>query len=181
MCAALRKAEHKAALLRGYIPVIFLTTLARGRPRIDPELLMFYTDAPRPPPGPTPTEALYDNADHQPALWPALIEGALYHPEPHVIKSMRTLIFAAQHFGDKGPGEVIGAFRSGPDGKKEETHVGISKVDGTIFVRAAGVMMDNLGWVGRGQQEGRWDSSALGWDAAWEVDVTRATHVHASR
>ena len=165
MCAALRRVEHKAALLRAYIPVMILTILSRGRPRIDPELLMSYTDAPRPPPsGPTSTK----NIEDQVAPWPALIEGVQYHPESHVLKSMRTLVFAAQHFGDKGPGEVIGAFRSGPDGKKEETHVGISKVDGTIFVRAAGVMMDNLGWVGHGQKEGEWDRSALGWDAAWD-------------
>ncbi|KIM42122.1 hypothetical protein M413DRAFT_409215 [Hebeloma cylindrosporum] len=174
MLALLRKAEHKAALLRAYVPVMLLITLARGRPRIDPELLMSYSDVPRPPsvgqaniqPGPTSTGNPGDDADFNP--WPALIEGALYHPDSHVLKAMRTLIFAAQHFGDKGPGEFVGACGSGPDGKKEETHVGISKVDGTVFVRAAGVMMDNLGWLGRGQKEGEWDRSALGWEAAWD-------------
>ena len=174
MCALLKKAEHKAALLRAYVPVILLLTLARGRPRIDPEVLMSYTDAPRPPPsgqaknqpGLTSIGNPEDDADYNP--WPALIEGVLYHSDSHVLKSMRTLVFAAQHFGDKGPGEVIGAFRNGHDGKKEETHAGISKVDGTIFVRAAGVMMDTLGWLGRGQKEGEWDHSALGWDAAWD-------------
>jgi len=29
-------------------------------------------------------------------------------------------------------------------------------------------MMDILGWSGYGQEEGEWDRSALGWDAAWE-------------
>jgi len=174
MCAVLRKAEHKAALLRAYVPFLLLTTLARGRPRIDPELLMSYTDVPRPPssdkaktqPGPTSPRNPEDDDDYHP--WPSLIEGVQYHSDSHVLKSMRTLIFAAQHFGDKGPGEVVGTFRSGADGKKEETHAGISKVDGTIFVRAAGIMMDNLGWLGCGQKEGEWDQSALGWDAAWD-------------
>jgi hypothetical protein len=174
MCAVLRKSEHKAALLRAYVPVMLLITLARGRPRIDPELLMSYTDVPRPPPsgqaklqpGPTATGNPEDDADYNP--WPALIEGVLYHSDSHVLKSMRTLIFAAQHFGDKGPGELVGTFGSGTDGKREETHAGISKVDGTIFVRAAGIMMDSLGWLGRGQKGGEWDRSALGWDAAWD-------------
>jgi hypothetical protein len=35
-------------------------------------------------------------------------------------------------------------------------------------VRAAGAMMNTLGWSGHGQKEGDWDRSALGWDAAWE-------------
>jgi len=184
ICAVLRKAEHKATLIRAYIPVMLWVTLARGRPRIDPELLMSYTDVPCPPPsGAASTENAEDDVDYHP--WPALIEGVQHHPDSHVLKSMRTLIFAAQHFGDKGPGEVIGTFRSGPNGEKEETHVGISKADGTIFVRAAGMMMDTLGWVGRGQKEGKWDSSALGWDAAWAWDLdgndTRPTHLHSSR
>ena len=174
MCAVLKKAEHKAALLRAYVPTLLLITLTRGRPRIDPELLMSYTDVPRPPssdkakiqPGPTSTGNPEDDADYHP--WPALVEGVQYHSDSHVLKSMRTLIFAAQHFGDKGPGEIVGTFRSGADGEKEETHTGISKVDGTIFVRAAGIMMDNLGWLGRGQKEGEWDRSALGWEAAWD-------------
>ena len=172
MCAVLKKPEHKAALLRAYVPFLLLTTLARGRPRIDPELLMSYTDVPRPPPSgkakiqPGPTRNPEDDADYHP--WPALIEGVQYHTDSHVLKSMRTLVFAAQHFGDKGPGEVVGTFQNGADGKKEETHVGISKVDGTIFVRAAGIMMDNLGWLGCGQKEGEWDQSALGWDATWD-------------
>lgn len=43
---------------------------------------------------------------------------------------------------------------------------GIGKVDGTVFVRAAGVMVDTLGW-GEGGEKGEWDRSALGWDEAW--------------
>ncbi|KAF8970474.1 hypothetical protein BDZ97DRAFT_1754058 [Flammula alnicola] len=173
LCALLKKQEHKAALIRTYIPVMVLFILARGRPRIDPELLMSYTAVPRPPSTsgdhPKPAETAVgnpaDNADYNP--WPALIEGVRYHSDSHVLKSMRTLIFATQHFGDTPPGGVIGAFRT-QGGKQEETHVGMGKVDGTIFVRSAGVMMETLGWSGYGQKETDWDRSALGWDAAWE-------------
>ena len=44
------------------------------------------------------------------------------------------------------------------------------KLDGSAFVRAAGVLLDVMGWVGPGggEQEGDWDRSALGWDEAWE-------------
>ncbi|PPQ89262.1 hypothetical protein CVT25_001346 [Psilocybe cyanescens] len=176
--AVLRKPEHKAELLRVYIGVLVLTMLSRGRPRIDPEYLMSFTDVPRPPldkgvfrsPIKSALGSPGDDGDYDP--WPALIEGVQYHPDAHVLKALRTLVYGAQHFGITPPGEVIGAFRSqSQDGTKEETHVGIGKVDGTIFVRAAGVLMDTLGWVGYGQEEGQWDRSALGWDAAWENDA----------
>ena len=41
-------------------------------------------------------------------------------------------------------------------------------MDGTIFIRAAGLVMETLGWVSYGQKPGTWDGSALGWDAAWD-------------
>jgi hypothetical protein len=179
LCDMLKKSEHKAALIRAYIPVMTMLVLTRGRPRIDPELLMSYNYVPRPPLDksafPKPAEKSLgtpgDDADYNP--WPAIIEGVQYHPDSHVPKAMRTLIFAAQHFGTTPPGEVVGAFSSEDSvhgGRpREETHAGMAKVDGTIFVRAAGVLMDTLGWVSYGQKEGQWDRSALGWEAAWEL------------
>lgn len=171
-CAVLKKREHKAALLRTFIPALVIIVLCRGRPRIDPELVMSYTDVPRPPfpkvVFPTPSESSLgtpaDDEDYDP--WPALIEGVKYHPDTHVLKAMRTLVYGAQHFGITPPGGVIGAFTR----QKEETHVGMAKVDGTLFVRAAGMLMDTLGWVGYGQREGKWDRSMLGWDQAWEKE-----------
>jgi hypothetical protein len=179
ICGSLRNAEHKAALLRAFVPAMLVFVLSRGRPRIDAELAMSYTAFPRPPtfskpPGNGPSspppnassEAIGSpgvNEDYNP--WLSLMEGCLYHSEPHVVKVMRTLYFAAQQYGDKP--SVPGAWMTGSSAA-EETHTGIGKVDGTVFVRAAGVVMDTLGWSGHGQKEGQWDTSALGFDAAWE-------------
>lgn len=170
-CAVLKKCEHKAALLRTFIPILVVVVLIRGCPRIDPELLMSYSEVPRPPISkeafPAPFEsslgAPTDDADYNP--WPALIEGVKYHPDPHVLKAMRSLVYGAQHFGVTPPGGVIGAIMSHTTQK--ETHVGMAKVDGTLFVRAAGLLMATLGWVGNGQKEGQWDRSGLGWNQAW--------------
>jgi len=82
---------------------------------------------------------------------------------------MRSLIYGAQHFGTTPAAEVIGAYTLNNQ-YGTETHKGMSTVDGTVFVRAAGVLMDTLGWVSYGQAEGNWDRSALGWEAAWETD-----------
>ncbi|KAF8804705.1 hypothetical protein BYT27DRAFT_7259180 [Phlegmacium glaucopus] len=169
--SVLKKPAHKSALLSAYIPVVVLITLARGRPRINPELLMSYTDVPRPPVSagsfPEPSSASLGNprtdADYNP--WPAIIEAVQYHRDSHVPKALRTLIFASQKYGDKAPGAAIGAFHRDSGA---ETHNGTGKLDGTIFTRAAGLVMETLGWVSYGQNEGKWDGSALGWDAAWD-------------
>ena len=173
LCALLEKPAYKAALLNAYIPVFVLITLSRGRPRINPKLLMSYTDIPRPPGSssnvPETNNGSLGNpqndADYNP--WPAMIEAVQYHPDSHVPKTLRTLILASQRYGDKAPGEAIGAFHRDSGG---ETHVGTGELDGTIFTRAAGLVMETLGWVSYGQKAGEWDRSALGWDAAWDSD-----------
>jgi hypothetical protein len=45
---------------------------------------------------------------------------------------------------------------------------GLEQADGTIFIRAAGVIMDVTGWCREGEDEGGWDMSALGYDEAWK-------------
>ena len=170
--AVLKKPAHKAALLNVYIRTLVLITLTRGRPRINPKLLMSYTDIPRPPVStgnsPAPSSTSLGNpkndADYNP--WPAIIEAVQYHHDSHVPKTLRTLILASQRYGDKAPGTAIGAFHRDSG---VETHSGTGKMDGTIFVRVAGMVMDTLGWVSYGQKEGDWDRSALGWDAAWDL------------
>ena len=170
--AALHKSEHKAALLRGYIPVFVMVTLIRGRPRIDPELLMSYSDVPRPPissgeplkPASMAIGSPLEDESYNP--WPAIIEGVRYHADSHVLKTIRTLVYGAQRYGDTPAGEVVGTFRD--EDRQEETHKGLAKVDGTIFVRAAGMVMNEMGWLGHGQESGDWDRSALGWDDAWK-------------
>jgi Questin oxidase-like len=165
---------HKANLLRAYLPVFILITLARGRPRINPGLLMSYTDTPRPPVqlvSHPDASVGHSEKDDEYNPWLPMIGDAIYHPDSHVLKTMRTLVFAARTFGNAGPGTAPGAYRGGPEGgkQKEETHVGTASMDGTVFVRAAGMLMDYMGWVGHGQEaRGDWDRSALGWDAAWE-------------
>ncbi|CAL1713315.1 unnamed protein product [Somion occarium] len=163
--------ESKALLLRATLPVFLLYLIMRGRPRIDPELMMSYTANPRPPKSenaPAPdSSALGDpRRDEFANPWPAIVASVLHAPDPHTVKAIRALYYAAQKYGTTPAGGAIGAFQ--PNG--EETHKGTSKTDGTIFVRAAGVVMDVLGWVSHGQEEGTWDRSALGWDDAWKTD-----------
>lgn len=167
---AIPNMESKVNMLRSIVPVILMYLVMRGRPRINPELLMSYTAVPRPPgPNRPPpySSAIGDprtDADVNP--WPEIVASVLHAPDAHTVKAIRTLFYAAQKYGTTPPGGAIGAYL--PDGR--ESHKGMAKVDGTIFVRAAGVVMDTLGWVSHGQKEGDWDRSALGWDDAWNND-----------
>jgi hypothetical protein len=164
---------HKASILRAYLPGMIVIILARGRPRIDPELMMSYTATPRPPTLTLPPlrEGVIgdprDDGDYNP--WATIIQSVFHATDSHVLKTIRSLVYAAQKYGDTRPGGAIGAF-STKDGK--ETHKGMAKVDGSIFVRAAGLVMDNIGWNGHRQGQVRdsdtWDRSALGWDDAWK-------------
>ncbi|EIW59226.1 uncharacterized protein TRAVEDRAFT_147129 [Trametes versicolor FP-101664 SS1] len=160
--------ESRATLLRALVPVLLIYLTVRGRPRIDAELAMSYTDAPRAPneqrlqPDASAIGSPQEPADFNP--WPAMVASVVYAPDAHTLKAVRTMYYAAQRYGRTPPGGAIGAF----DTEGRETHAGIAKVDGSIFVRAAGVVMDTLGWVTHGQKEGSWDRSALGWDDAWK-------------
>ncbi|TFY61173.1 hypothetical protein EVG20_g7157 [Dentipellis fragilis] len=174
LAAPLRSDTARAQLLTAQLTVVLAYVLLRGRPRVDPELLMSYTAVPLPPSlraapilpgGPTPG-ALGDPTDHaQVNPWPALITHVLPARDAHTIKALRALYVGAQRYADVPAGAVIGAV----DCEGRETHKGARALDGTVFVRAAGVMVDNMGWVGPGeaQEAGAWDRSALGWDAAW--------------
>ncbi|KAJ6462261.1 hypothetical protein C8R47DRAFT_924075, partial [Mycena vitilis] len=164
MLAALPDPVHKAQLLQGYARVSALFVLLRGRPRIDIPLLMSYPVDPRPPQHGAPggAAALGDAQGTNP--WLAMIQNALHHKDAHVLKAVRTLYYCGVRYGSMGPGEAIGA----RDEEGKESHVGAGAMDGTVFVRAAGVISDTLGWVAYGAEEGEWDFSGLGWDAAWE-------------
>ena len=169
LLAAIPSVQSKVALLRSVVPVILLILLIRGRPRIDAELAMSYTNVPRPPAsaqGPTPdSSAIGDPSqddDYNP--WPMIVASVLHAPDTHTLKAVRALYYGAVKSGRTPPGGAIGAF----DGHGRETHPGMAMVDGSLFVRAAGVVMDTLGWVTHGQKAGSWDRSALGWDDAWK-------------
>ncbi|KAJ7214862.1 hypothetical protein GGX14DRAFT_609552, partial [Mycena pura] len=158
---------HKAQLLQGFARATALFVLIRGRPRIDVPLLMSYPADARPhahtPPG--GAAALGSpSAPGETNAWLAIVQNALHHRDPHVVKAVRSLYYAGARYGRTAPGAVIGA----RDAAGKETHVGAGAMDGSVFVRAAGVVSETLGWVAYGGEEGNWDRSALGWDAAWE-------------
>ncbi|KZV69525.1 hypothetical protein PENSPDRAFT_652277 [Peniophora sp. CONT] len=164
LLGALKLPGSKARLLGSYLGSLFAILLARGSPTFDAGLLMSYSATPAPPKGPTPKHDLpaalgdptipeYENA------WATMLPHVLPALDSHTLKAFRSLYVYAQLYGGTLASEVRGA-KAIPGG---------DKLDGSAFVRAAGVLLDVMGWVGPGggEQEGTWDRSALGWDEAW--------------
>ncbi|KAJ3566538.1 hypothetical protein NP233_g6942 [Leucocoprinus birnbaumii] len=171
----LKGSRSKVAFIRSYIPVMIFVMIAMGRPLIRADLVQTWTETPRPAGWDKVLGINKDkdsgvgnmNKDEDYNPWPSLIQGAIHHPDMHLAKAMRSLILASQKYGTTRPGEVIGAFRPGK-AEREETFKGTSQIDGTLFVRAAGVMMDYMGWsISGGEAKVDWDRSSLGYDEAW--------------
>ena len=134
----------------------FLNALAlyvsRGRPPLP--LADFYSNtaaAPAPPLAtPTPaTDALLPA--HTPNPWLPLAQSALAHPDTHLCKTQRALMHYADMYGGAAPGCFA---------ELEELD-GAGALDGTLFVRVAGLTMDRLGWMREGGDQGKYDYSGF--------------------
>jgi hypothetical protein len=162
----------KVKLLKAFLPVTMMYVLARGRPRIDVGLMISYTVAPRPPGQPsatlTPSVCTVGDPNETYNPWLNISASVIHAPDAHTVKAIRALYYAAQHYGHKKARDLPGCFIMTDEGRRVETLPGIFELDGTLFVRAAGVVMDTLGWVTHGDNPGNWDSSGLGWDGAWK-------------
>jgi len=167
----IKKPRYKATLLQAYVTNASGYMMIRGRPKIDGKLIMAASAHPHPPSpsksvAATKSDAIGNPNDPSHANpWLDIIRAALYAPDSHVPKTIRTLVYGAQKYGDTPAGGVPGAI--GKDGK--ETLPGLALVDGTFWVRAAGVVSDVLGWIDEEGKlsEGDWDRSGLGWEEAW--------------
>ncbi|WWC89561.1 uncharacterized protein L201_004485 [Kwoniella dendrophila CBS 6074] len=163
---------NRRLLLKAYLLVILNTALARGRPQIDPDLLMSYDAFPTAPGADSIVKAKEGNVIGRPEKkenrnpWLGIIESSLSHPDSHCPKAIRSLLYFSTSYGSTKPGCFIGTYLSG--GQTHETLHGLSKVDGSVFIRGAGAIMNQMGWTREGQDEGNWEMSPVGYDEVWQ-------------
>ncbi|TXT04840.1 hypothetical protein VHUM_03923 [Vanrija humicola] len=153
-------ATARRAVLQSYVLTIFQIALARGRPRLYPAESMSWTAAPAPkaaPAVPAPDAIGGPSSAAEQNPWLAIVANALVAKDSHVPKTIRALLHYSQLYGGTPAGGVPGAGA-----------VGGHMLDGTLFVRAAGRVMDATGWQAAGERERNWDRSGLGWDAVWD-------------
>ncbi|GAA5872957.1 hypothetical protein JCM3774_004886 [Rhodotorula dairenensis] len=92
--------------------------------------------------------------------WMKVLQSAVDHDDEHVTKVVRSLYWAATQFG------------ASPKGMFTSSLPGTEDMDGTIFIRAAGLTLAGMGWAHEGDagRPGSWDRSALGFESTWADD-----------
>ncbi|OBZ73218.1 hypothetical protein A0H81_07059 [Grifola frondosa] len=145
-------------LLRTFFNVSVVWWIARGRPALP--IREFYagtTPKPAEPGAPhgTPTEKTLTPADASPNPWLPILQTTLVHPAEHLCKLQRALAHYAAHYGTVPAGHFAELARQSPGLEGAEV------LDGTVFVRAAGLTADRMGWMREGQEEMNWDRAGF--------------------
>ncbi|CAL1702702.1 unnamed protein product [Somion occarium] len=83
-----------------------------------------------------------------PNPWLPIIQSTLVHPDEHLCKIQRALSHFAAELGETAPG-TFSSLVSGLDDA--------DILDGTLFIRAAILTQNRLGWMREGQDERNWD------------------------
>ncbi|KAJ7023708.1 hypothetical protein C8F04DRAFT_1213242 [Mycena alexandri] len=148
--ASISTPASKTMLLRAYFSRSLAYWISRGRPILN--IRSFFASSTVPTiPGPTPTP--YSSAFPKPTAlgaltpnpWLQIIQSALVHPDDHLGKFQRTLAYYGALYGAVTAGEFKGTELDGSD-----------YVDGTLFLRAAGLTMEKMGRVREGEKDQYW-------------------------
>ncbi|KAF8259250.1 hypothetical protein EI94DRAFT_1813630 [Lactarius quietus] len=82
--------------------------------------------------------------------WARIITNSIAFPEEHLAKTVRSLAVFAARWGGRPVGYFAGGGEDGLEGREV--------LDGTLFVRAAGLTLDRLGWAHEsGKELDNWD------------------------
>lgn len=183
LLARLRDAPHaQVLLLRSYFTVCLSWYIARGRPKFD--VRAFYA-SPSATPYPLPIHSL--PTPHKDALpgqdkpqsrvpdpWLPLVQTTVVHPDEHLAKAVRSLAAWASKFGKTPAGTFKGPSHQSTgsaDAIQADTVTnptleggigtelpGAEYLDGTLFIRVAGLTVARLGRVGQGEAPAEfWD------------------------
>lgn len=148
--------QSASVLLRTYFTIALVLYVARGRPSLP--IAEFYANTsvhPEPPSSVAPKPSKDTLAPYTaPNSWLPIIQTTLVHPDEHLCKTQRAL----WHFADMYGGTPKGRF----DGTGAHSRLeGAGDLDGTLFVRAAGLTANRLGWMREGQEKRGWDAKGF--------------------
>ena len=154
------KPPSQALLLRYYFTASIAAFILRGRPNLNIKSFYESQETVYPLPGgvlPTPHEKALPLPGVDPNRvkaitpnpWLPIIETSLAHPNEHLIKLQRALAHFSALFGSRGPGACV-------EGAAQELE-GAELLDGTLFIRVAGLVAKKMGRVREGEANGNWD------------------------
>ena len=137
-----------ATLLRVYFTLSLVWYIARGAAPIP--ISDFYnavSSVPNPPVAAPQSVAQTLPPQNAPNAWHPIIQTTIVHPDDHLCKIQRALLHFAEVYG----GAPRGTFAS----------QGFDTLDGTLFLRVAGLTADRLGWMREGQAQRGWDRAGF--------------------
>ncbi|KXN91345.1 Oxidoreductase AflY [Leucoagaricus sp. SymC.cos] len=163
--ARLSDSPHaQIALLRSYLSVALSVYVSRARPRLD--IAAFFksssaTAYPLPIHSlPTPSKDALPGQDkietRVPDPWLPLVQTTIVHPDEHLPKVIRALATFASKFGTTTAGS-FGSPEVCAEGALKTELPGAEFLDGTLFIRAAGLTSARMGRVGQGEAASWWD------------------------
>ncbi|KAF5372179.1 hypothetical protein D9758_005082 [Tetrapyrgos nigripes] len=135
-------AASQEMLLRGFFAVIISWWILNGRPNLaisnffsadtaHPTITSANTVQAHAHALPSPSSPLASN----PNPWTSIVSQSLVHPDDHLIKLVRALVHYATLYGSRAASEKD-FLDTGLEGAE--------KIDGTLFIRAAGLTMDRI-------------------------------------
>jgi hypothetical protein len=148
----------QGVLLKSYLLVSLTYWVSRGRADLNIKAFFESTTTNPMPSGPLPTpdkSALPSPSSPKavtPNPWLPIIETSLVHPDDHLIKLQRSLRHYGSLFGSRPAGL--------PDFKNTELS-GADKLDGSLFIRVAGLTAKRMGRVREGEEAGHWDRNGF--------------------
>ncbi|KDN46735.1 hypothetical protein RSAG8_04115, partial [Rhizoctonia solani AG-8 WAC10335] len=154
---SLLKPKHQIDLMRAYFVTSLVWFVAQGRPALDIQgFFQSVTDDPKPTPDPKSLAAKEPEGNP----WYTILSHTVHHQDEHQVKAARALARSAALYG------------ACPKGYFAHTELeGAAEMDGTLFVRTGGLLMDALHWnyevkerVGGVDEGNGWDRDGLGWN-----------------
>ncbi|KAF8231824.1 hypothetical protein L208DRAFT_1398318 [Tricholoma matsutake] len=142
-------------LLRSYLFVSLTWWIARGRPSLN--IAQFFAST---KPGPSPAPTSKHAKPHESAVassefpnpWLPIIANTVIHPDDHHVKLQRAIV----HYG-----MLYGKREAGREDFKQTELEGAEKLDGSLFIRVAGLTHERLGRVLEGEENNGWERTGF--------------------
>ena len=142
--------QSTVLLLRSYFAVSLSLYIGRGCAPLPIREFYENVSASPVPPGTAaaaPAKGTLTPGDAAPNPWLPIVQTTLVHPAEHLCKAQRALAHGAARYGRRVPADFAGTELEGAN----------EVLDGTLFVRVAGLTADRMGWMKEGQAPGEWD------------------------
>ena len=142
----------RVTLLKAYLATSATWYISRGNGPIPVEEFYSATSdrLTAPAAAPVPPDAKRKPLTAPGGPWERIVANAVAHPEEHLPKAVRSLAVLAARWGGRPTSYFAGGGEDGLEGR--------GALDGTLFVRAASLALDRLGWAHEsGKELGSWD------------------------